>query len=168
MSKKYKPRINGEILKQIVVYKSDNPEKTLSEIAEKFKVGYSSVRYAITKYTKDIGLIKLAGKRDKQKAAKILSSHLSEEDILKCQLEKIVGELNLTDDLALPTRIELLGKVLTLIKRLQTIELSNHLKRADADIIIAIIRRFKPEAAKEEIIKIYQEETEKLKNAENE
>ncbi len=167
MTKKYNKRTDGELLKQIVVFRADNPDLHLSEVAKKFGVSYNSVRYAITKYSKDIGIIKIASKKEKQNAAKILSSHLSEEEILNDQLKLILGEIKVSDNLSLTARLDLNVKYLNLKKRVQAIELSSHMKRADAELISAIIRRFFPEATKDDIIKIYREELEKIKNSED-
>jgi len=50
-------------------------------------------------------------------------------------------------------------------KTLQQINLENHIKKTDAGIIANIIRKFKPDAGDDDIIKIYKEAVELWKMA---
>jgi hypothetical protein len=53
--------------------------------------------------------------------------------------------------------VQMLDKVASILKVDQQISLQGHLKRADATIIAAIIRRYEPEATDEDVIRIYRE-----------
>ena len=83
------------------------------------------------------------------------------EEIFNRQLHTALAQLDSEKKMSSLTRIAALDKLAKIRKTAQSIELERHLKRADADIIAAIIRRYEPEATSEDIIKIYREEIEK-------
>lgn len=151
-----------ELMKSIALYKAENPYKNIAEIANHFKVSYHRARYSIDKFAKDISLLK-GNAKGRTIAAKILSKTEDEIDLLKNQTALILAQINVNDKMPVLQRTELLTKITKIKKMIQEFELESHLKRADANIIAAIIKRFLPDASNDEIIKIYYEEIRKMR-----
>lgn len=163
MSNKLKQKYDKkEMLRAIAVFKAENPAITIYELAKKFNVKYHQARYAIDKYSKDISLLK-GNSKGRITAAKILSENLNEVELLKKQLAFIIAQVDVNDKIPAVQRIDLLSKIAKIKKLIQEFELESHLKRADANIIAAIIKRFLPDATNDDIIKIYYEELKKIK-----
>ena len=141
---------------QIATYKHKNPKISMSAIAEQFNVTVDQVNYAVQKSKK--GELKLGRIRTKKIN---LDEIKSDENLLKVNYEKALKHLNSVDNIAVDDRINLLDKLANTSKTIQQMELQNHLKRLDANVIASIIRRFRPDATDDDIIKIYSEELEK-------
>lgn len=158
MTRKYE---NTEKLKAIALYKAENPELTIKECAKKFNVIEHTARYAIDKYANDVQLLK-GNSKGRIIASKVLAREMNEAELLKKQVAFILAQIEVNDKMPVTQRTELIRKVLTIKKAIQEIELESHLKRADAILIAAIIKRFLPEASNDDVIKIYREELAKL------
>ncbi len=154
---------NPEVHKSIALFKAQNPEYSIRQIAEIFNLPQHVVRYAIDKYVDDISLL-MNNSKGTAIANKVLCKYIDETQELKNQISLVITQLHNNDKLSPSNRINLLRKVVSIKKMLQSIELQNHLSRVDAEIIKAIILRFLPKATDEDIIKIYNEEVTKLKN----
>lgn len=154
MSKANKLSIQKQI--QIAKHKLKYPNQSMSAIAEQYNVTLDQVNYAIQKSKR--GELKLGKIRSKKIN---LDEIVTEENLLKTNYEKALKHLNTVDNIAVDDRINLLDKLANTSKTIQQMELQNHLKRLDANIIASIIRRFKPDATDDDIIKIYSEELEK-------
>jgi hypothetical protein len=153
----------SEISKSIALYKLENPESSISDIAKKFKVKDHVARYAIDKYAEDTQFLKL-NKKSKIRASRIIADISSDTELLRKQLSFVIAQLETNDSMPLTARVEFLTRIIRIKVQLSNIELQNHLKKADATIIAAIIKRFLPDATNEDIIKIYNEELIKSKN----
>lgn len=154
-----------QLLKEIAIYKALHPKTTYAFLEKKFSVPTYVVRYAIQKYAEysvQAELMKAT------KKGRIIKSQYEAEDIdqitiLKKQLNYCLAHLENDNKLALASRVDLLYKAMRIRLHIQQVELESHLKRADALLIANIIRRFRPQATDDEIIKIYNEEIEKIK-----
>jgi hypothetical protein len=155
-------RLNSELMKRIAIYKSNNPELTYEQIAADFGVQTYQVRYAIEKYAESVKLGKNT-KRGLHDQASIAKVDVDDVETLRSQLNMCLSEMQCNDKLALGARIDLLLKSTRIRRYIQTLELENHMKRADAELIANIIRRFRPDITNDEIIKIYTEELAKWK-----
>lgn len=150
---------------QIAVWKTTHPSWSIDKIAKKFGVGQHHVDYAFKKYSQDS---ELANTTRKGKAIKadILKDGIDETEAMKSQQKLILATLENDKNIPVQTRTQLLYTLTRIRMYLQRVELSAHLKKSDADIIGAIVRRFKPDVTNDEIVKIYYEELEKWKNLE--
>lgn len=93
-----------------------------------------------------------------------LSDFSSVEKYLEHQLSILIAQLN-QKRMSLNNRTFLLKQLTEINKKLKAQSLENYLKSGTAKLIIRIMRRLKPDLTDEEILKIYKEESEKLKNA---
>jgi len=83
-------------------------------------------------------------------------------DLIKSQMAVCVQQLY-ADNLTGTERIKLLKQLSSLQKDIQSMELEKHMTHLDAKIVSAIIRRFKPDADNDEIIRIFKEESANVK-----
>lgn len=153
------------LLKEIALYKALHPKTTYAFLEQKFSVPMHVVRYAIQKYAEfslQAELMK-STKKGRIIQSEFVADNIDQIAILKKQLNFCLAMLENENKLALASRIDLLYKAMRIRVHIQQIELESHLKRTDALLIAAIIRRFKSNATDEEIIKIYNEEIEKIK-----
>lgn len=145
-------------------YSEDNPNVNIKDISLKFNVTYNQAYSAIQKYK--AGLLKQPKpKKDAPPPKELLE--LDTVEILKKTYHAAVAELNVCSDVRISDKITMLDKAFSMRKTLQQIELEGHIKKTDAAIIAAIIRRFAPDSTDEDIIKIYREEMEKWKISQN-
>jgi hypothetical protein len=103
-------------------------------------------------------------KKGRQIVGSLISDVIKEEDVIKNQISTILSELETSTDMVVSTRLKLMNEYLTLKNKVTALTLQKHLKSIDADLIARIIRRFKPSASNEDIIKIFNEELAKAKN----
>ena len=87
-------------------------------------------------------------------------------DLIKSQMTVCVQQLY-SENLTAASRMKLLKQLASLQKDVQATELEKHMTHIDAKIIAAIIRRFKPDADNDEIIRIYKEESANAKKTGN-
>lgn len=147
---------------KIAKFKEKNPEYTIPEIAQQFKVSYGQVKGAIDRYNKGLLGRSTQGNYQKKKILEILKTQ-NDETVFKEQYNMALAQLSDEKIATSGERIKLLDQLVGIRKVLQQIELEGHIKRADAGIIKAIIRRYEPNASDDDIIKIYREELEKWK-----
>lgn len=151
---------NVELLKKIAVYKAEHPAATLAQLEKKFKVPDHVARYALQKYAEFSVEAKLLNATKKGRAlhSDFMADNIDQVAVLKKQLNFILAELENNQKLVLSARIDMLYKAMRIRVHIQQVELESHLKRADADVIASIIKRFLPDATDDQVIKIYTEE----------
>jgi hypothetical protein len=164
MSTKPKKRtfLSKELAKKIAIWKSNHPEATLADLAKKFSVKEHQARYALQKHAEGSELLR-GTKKGQHLAAQMMQSENDDLDVMKTQLQLCAGILETDQRLKITKRVDLLYKMSRIRQFLQSVDLEAHIKRADAEIIVRIIRRFMPEASNDDAIKIYNEELAKWK-----
>lgn len=93
-----------------------------------------------------------------------LSHFDSIENYLEHSLTVIIQQLN-AKKMNPEKRVHLMKTITEVSKRLKLQMLEKHIKGNDAKLIIRIMRRLKPDITDGEIMEIYKEEAEKLKNS---
>lgn len=159
MSKALKMQLSTR--RRIGEYKKKHPNATIGEIAKRFNCTYNQARNAIKQY--DAGMFN-RDRPPKKDLSNILKNNTTEE-LLKKQYDKALAQLEVDDGIMAADRISYLDKLANINKSLQQVSLQNHLKRADAEVIARIIRRYEPEADDARIIAVYREEMERWKNS---
>ena len=136
-------------------WKEKNPNASFTEVASIFDCSYDQARDACGKYC--------AGETKRTQPEKnskpVETGDASEIDVYSATLKEVQNDVNMDAK----TKVGLLDKLLSIKKKLQSIELTSHLKSLDSEVIAAIIRRYEPDATDEEVIKIFLEELEKCK-----
>lgn len=148
-------RLDTDTMKAIALYKANNRHMTHQGIADRFNVKEHQVRYAIKKYAEDANTI-VGTKKGREIASRALAHFGKDVETLSHQVSLCIQQLE-TEEIALSSRVELLAKIANIKAKLTDFELQKHLKRVDASLIQMLIRKFKPEADNEEVIKIYNE-----------
>jgi hypothetical protein len=118
-----------------------------------------------SKVDKDGNIIK-----DKVKADKLVtgmpdvdvSDFVSIEKFIEHQITVIVTQLN-DKNLIISRRVWLLKEITKVNIMLKKQLIENHLKNANARLVISIMRRLKPELTDEELLTIFKEESERNK-----
>lgn len=154
----------NQTIKAVALYKCENPASTLKEIAQIFNLKPHQVRYAIDKYAGQAKFLK-GNKAGKSEAAKVIAKNVQDITLFNKQLGYIIAKLDGDDSIPLKTRIDYLYRITKMKTFIQEVELERHLKRTDATIISALIKRFVPEATNEDVINIYNEEYQKWLNS---
>lgn len=152
-------------LKKIALWKASHPKCTLEELEKKFKVPTYVARYALQKFAElsEVAELMTATKKGRSILSEFTADEIDQVNLLKKQLNYCLAEIENNKSLVLSSRIDLLYKAMRIRVHLQQVEIESHLKRADALLIARIVRRFKPDATDEDVIKIYTEELMKLK-----
>lgn len=91
-----------------------------------------------------------------------LSDFTSIDKFIEHQLTVILAQLN-DKKVTLEKRTFLVKHITEINKKLKAQQLDMHLKNADAKLVIAIMRRLKSDLTDDEILKVFAEESEKLK-----
>lgn len=141
-------------------HKDKFPKATIADIAKQYNVSYNQAYKAV----KDWQAGDLHRTRPRPKPLKLAESlKIPADTLLETQYHTAVAGLNSNDKLAVDERVGLLDKLFAMRKTLQQVKLEGHIKRADAVVIAAIVRKFKPEASDEDVIAIYREIMTELK-----
>jgi hypothetical protein len=154
--------LSKEKAKKIAIWKSNHPEATLSALAKKFSVKEHQARYALQKHAEQSELFRGTSK-GRMMAAQMLQGEHDDLEVMKSQLQLCAGILETDQKLAVASRVKILYQMARIRQFLQSVDLEAHIKRADAEIIVRIIRRFLPDASNDDAIKIYNEEIVKWK-----
>jgi len=141
-------------------HKTKHPDMPMTQIAELYNVTYDQARQAYLQYKS--GKLNKYTKKIKSEPIEKIRENKSPEDIIKSQYHTALAGLESDRQIPAIDRINALEKLARTRKLLQSVELTEHIKRADADVIGAIIRRYNPDATDEDIIKIYKEELAKI------
>jgi hypothetical protein len=147
---------------RIAKHKEKHDNISFVELAQLFNVSYDQARSAVMDYKSGKLNVKNV-KKVKSNSSEIKDKYTTEE-LFDSQFHQALADLEAAEDMNVLERINALEKIAKIRKALQSVRLEAHLKRADADIIAAIIRRYDPDASDERIIEIYKEEVEKLRN----
>lgn len=161
---------NPDTMKAVAVWKSNHPGATIAELAERFNIKPHQVRYALDKYAEDANLMKNTRAGRKAVASALIGNGSPERpadesslELLNNQLALILAQLECDDAMPVMARVQALNTATRVKRLLQSMTLQHHLKRLDADIIAAIIRRYNPNVSDTEIIEIYNEELANLR-----
>jgi len=146
---------------RIGVFKRRNPNANYWEIADKFNCTYDQARRACHDY--EAGKLTRSAPKAKPIDTDIVSTGKTADQLLESQFEYALVSLDLDKDIRIDSRVQYLDKLFGMRKTIQQVKLESHIKRLDATIIGAIIRRYEPDASDERIIEIYKEEFVKLK-----
>lgn len=145
---------------RIAKHKEKYPEMPYTALAELFNVTYDQARQSHKRFIK--GRLNRGTKRMPVQSIEKIKNEKSANAIIDSQFHTALASLEQDNQISAIERINALEKISRIKKLLQSVELTEHIKRADSDVIAAIIRRFLPDASNEEIIKIYREEYSKL------
>ncbi len=153
--------LRPEVQRRIFLFFLRNPNMAMTEIAAKFRVTYNQVLYSIQKGKRG-GFGQPAPSMYRTRKVRLEDIETkSEKELIEDIYLDCIKELHIESQLSPSTKIPLLEKLANIKKIIQHTTLENHLKRADAEIIARIIRRYEPEATNEDVIRIYREEYEK-------
>jgi hypothetical protein len=144
--------------RKIAEFKVKNPNMTFYHIAEVNNVTYDQARRAYLDY--QAGKFTCAGSKGKKVAFDPEMTLESADLLLEKQYQNAVQALNAADNIDIETRVKLTETLFSMRKTLQQLKLESFIKRADAGIIAIIIRKFRPEANDDEILRIYLEAVE--------
>lgn len=144
--------------KQLLIgkYHEANPEASKKEIQLHFGCTYNQVIHAINNF--------LSGKLHRKpvvmqqsKRAEARQKKFTPEQMLENQFHLAIASLDIDTKLQTDERIALLEKLVNMRKRFQSMQLESHIKRTDAALLAIIVRKFKPEATDDDVVKIYKE-----------
>lgn len=136
-------------------YADNNPNANMVDISKEFKCTYNQVLYALKLYR--AGRLHTNKPKTRKKNVDVIITDRSPEKIIENQFHRSLGELEADLQLSVNDRVVMLDKLVTMRKTLQQINLENHIKKTDAGIIAIIVRKFKPDASDDDVIKIYKE-----------
>lgn len=136
-----------------------NKNMPITEVVEHFdrKYTYNQVVRAAAKWKAGKLSIKAVKKSQKQRTSETAVLN-SVDELFDKQLKYALAQLDTDSDAPAVERVAALHK-------LQQMMLISHMKRADANIVASIIRRFMPDASDSDVVKIYSEEVAKCKNS---
>ena len=142
----------------------DDPKNkgiTLRAIAEYFNVSYHQARASKMDYLSG----KLTQRRPSKnnRIAQRLVKKKSIDDLFDDQVHLALAQVERDESMNVFDRVQLLDKLSATSKNVRNMKLEKHIKRTDAGLIAAIIRRYEPEASDERLIQIYREEMERWK-----
>jgi len=144
-------------------YADNNPNATMVDITKEFKCTYNQVVFSLKLYR--AGKLHINKPKNRKKNVEVIITERPPEDIISNQFHRSLAELEADQQINVSDRIIMLDKLISMRKTLQQINLENHIKKTDAGIIANIIRKFKPDAGDDDIIKIYKEAVELWKMA---
>jgi len=159
-----KENTNEALQKKIAVWKSNHPEATHEQLAERFNVDVHKVKYALEKFAERAELLNNTRKGIRIKS-RIIAGSITDTEILKTQLNLCLAELENNQEMNINSRMDLVAKAMRVKSQLQAIEIESHIKRFDAALIKAIIKRFNPAVTDDDVIRIYNEEYTTWQNA---
>lgn len=141
-------------------YKERNPSASIREVADKFNVTYDQARNAIQNWK--LGKLKVTPARQKRKKIQE-AKEMPTDYLLEKQYKTLLAQLDSDDKMPADARAQMLDKLFSMRKTLQQVKLESHLKKTDAQVFSALVRKFKPQASDEDVIAVYREVVESLK-----
>lgn len=154
---------------RVIKYWAKHPELGPSAIASLFGITRAQARYILRQEQEGrLANVKIPGLGRRTKSSIQLRHDADTMDVdavLEQQLRLCLAELNAMTSMILPERIERLQQLVAMRRSLLQMRLQSHLRRLDADIIAALIRRYDPDATDADIVRIYHETTELLRYA---
>lgn len=130
--------------------KEKSPKLTFVAIAAQFNVTYDQARDAVRRYQAG-ELVDRRGKRIRGKVSGDI------EGTFRQLCDRAVSALYADNEITAIELVSLLEKMGGILKANQQMSLQGHLKRTDAGLIAALIRRYAPDATDEDVIKVYHE-----------
>jgi transposase-like protein len=139
----------------IAKWKEKHPEDSTRIIADRFDVTTEQVRNAVRQY--QAGTLHKTPRRQPRKRASEVKESLSADEIFQDQYHTSLASLAASKEIPVDERIKHLGSLAFIRKTISQISLQAHLKRVDAEVIVALVHRFDASLTEQEIIKIYME-----------
>ena len=136
-------------------WKRKHPQISVRELCERYDATPRQVRTALQKFEAGV-LIKPNRHNVPRKKINELKT-LPPEELLAGQLAHSIAQLEADAKMDLQLRVSLLDRLTSMIKTMQQVALTGHLRSADAQIIAIIIRRYVPEATDDDVIRLYHE-----------
>lgn len=131
-----------------------NQDFTFDELAVRFQCTYQQARRAAHEYASGA----LNGPKYRtRRAVQALALQKPAEDVLQEQYHVCAAQLAAQTDIPLSERVSLMDRLVSVKKQLQNMRLQSHMRRADASVIMVMVRRFKPEWTEDQIIAFYSE-----------
>lgn len=150
------PTLTLNMMKNIALYKAQNPDISAAAVAKHFNVTIHQVNYAV-RQTK-------AGKIVMKKTSKVKTAQAlfkMKDDgynkLFEEQTHYILAQLSVDEHLDHFKRVTVLEKIAKARKIQTEQEMQVHLKGMDWDIYAMTIRRFMPNASDKEIIRLFNE-----------
>ena len=142
-------------------FREKNPDNTMQAIAEYFNVSYHQARAAWLDYSSG----KLTQRRESvnNRKAMTIKNNMSTDALFDEQIHMSLAQVEADGSMSVADRVALLDKLSAASKNVRNMKLEAHIKKTDAGIVAAIIRRFEPDASDERVIQIYREEAERWK-----
>lgn len=137
--------------RKIGAYKTDHPKVSFVELTRIFHCTYDQTREAYRRFKAG----ELQDRRGRTRGHVTPSGDVA--GTFRVLIDKAITALSHDKAITSFEMVQLLDKVAGILKVEQQISLQGHLKRADANLIAAIIRRYQPEATDDDVIRIYQE-----------
>lgn len=134
----------------IAKYKENNPRVSYVQLAKMYNCTYEQAREAHKRLVRG----ELKDRRGKRMKSTTPSGDIG--GTFRELIDQAVTALS-QEKLSAIELVQMLDKVAGVLKVEQQISLAGHLKRADAGLIAAIIRRYEPQATDDDVIRIYRE-----------
>lgn len=150
-----RPAMTRTLIRRIGQYKQKNPKDTIKEIARLFDVSYQQAYDAVKKFN-DPSWWKSPKRRSVKKPLTIAAEN-TDDQLLSEEYTYALAQISSDKTMQVHDRVKLLESLTFIRKTRQQLELQQHMKRVDADVVATIVRMFQPEATDEEVIKIYLE-----------
>lgn len=129
-----------------------NPKWSAEQVAERFNCTAGQVR----NYKKQYAAGTLGNPRKPKKKVVEVVAESDTDTLLRDQLQIALAELSLEDGLTAEQRTTVLRDLVNMRKTMQQVELTSHLRRADAEFIAWLIRtHIMPEASDDEVVTFY-------------
>ena len=139
--------------------------KTITQIAEEEAVTYWQVYRIVNGEVKLDGSPRIDKGKKRGSAAKPKSAHWNLDDFVDLDDFQLFLLMDTLEDLASykldpQEKINIVKSIETIQTKIQQRQLQNSVRRPEAEVIARIIRRFRPDATNQEVVRIYEEEFE--------
>lgn len=158
---KRKQSIPESLQIEIAQFFLDNEEYSQNDVAKKFNVSHNQVRYAVKKFNRlqfdeaveqehqaqlEIKRVKIAEEMKNKGAIRLVNS-LIVDLIAECEVKELpIGE-----------KVNNVNKLTTAMKRLQSLQLSETLKKPDAQRVIKLCKKIKPGLTDSDILVLWEQ-----------
>jgi transposase-like protein len=144
--------------RQIAQFWDRNPKWSAEQVAAYYNCSAGQVRNYARQYKEGI----LGTPSKKKKKVATLMAETDTDELLREQLKTALCELTSQNRLTAEQRTLVLRDLVNMRKTMQQVELTNHLRRADADFIAWLIRtHLMPGATDDEIVTFYRVQKER-------
>lgn len=145
--------------REIAIFWEKNPKWSAENVAEHFNCTAGQVRNYARMYKEGV----LGNPRKPKKRVSEIVAQSDTDTLLREQLQTAIAELSAQDRLTAEQRTIVLRDLVNMRKTMQQVELTSHLRRADADFIAWLIRsHILPHATDDEIITFYRTQKERF------